>query len=246
MKPEQKIEPGTPRVEKKYCIVIDKEGPYFVYGNPPLQQEFIVPNEAGESWEYKQGIRFNMEEEPVALCRCGHSRCKPFCDGSHTKEEWDATLTAHPAPLLEEAEVFDGPGYQLIDNPTYCVHARFCMAKNTSWRLIRESGQEEVRELLRHEVFNCPSGRLKIWDKNSETYLEPELTPSLSLIEDPQKECSGPLWVKGGIPIEDCSGNCYEIRNRVTLCRCGKSKNKPFCDGEHMEEQKFTDELPSS
>ncbi len=64
------------------------------------------------------------------------------------------------------------------------------------------------------------------------------------MIEDPQKECSGPLWVKGGIPVEDCECNSFEIRNRVTLCRCGSSQNKPYCDGNHMQKG-FQDDLPS-
>ena len=42
------------------------------------------------------------------------------------------------------------------------------------------------------------------------------------------------MWVKGGLRIESSDGTNYEIRNRVTLCRCGKSKNKPFCDSSHV------------
>ena len=36
-------------------------------------------------------------------------------------------------------------------------------------------------------------------------------------------------------PIEGADGEAYEARNRVTLCRCGASNNKPFCDGKHVE-----------
>ena len=63
--------------------------------------------------------------------------------------------------------------------------------------------------------------------------IEPDLEPSISLIENPQTGTSGPIWVKGRIPIESADGFEYESRNRVTLCRCGKSNNKPFCDGSH-------------
>jgi CDGSH-type Zn-finger protein len=56
---------------------------------------------------------------------------------------------------------------------------------------------------------------------------------SIGLIEDPEQQCSGPLWLQGGIPIVAADGFEYEVRNRVTLCRCGASKNKPFCDGTH-------------
>ena len=48
---KRNVEPGTPKVDSKYSIVIDRKGPYFVYGQPPLKQEFIMPNEEGSSWE---------------------------------------------------------------------------------------------------------------------------------------------------------------------------------------------------
>jgi CDGSH-type Zn-finger protein len=51
---------------------------------------------------------------------------------------------------------------------------------------------------------------------------------------------SGPIWAKGGITVEAADGFQYEVRNRVTLCRCGASKNKPFCDGTHCS-IKFND-----
>ena len=45
----------------------------------------------------------------------------------------------------------------------------------------------------------------------------------------------GPLWVTGGIPVTSPEGTPLEVRNRVTLCRCGASANKPLCDGRHKE-----------
>jgi CDGSH-type Zn-finger protein len=41
--------------------------------------------------------------------------------------------------------------------------------------------------------------------------------------------------VRGCIPIESADGTLWETRNRVTLCRCGKSQNMPFCDGSHID-----------
>jgi hypothetical protein len=73
-----------------------------------------------------------------------------------------------------------------------------------------------------------------MWDKKSGKALEPEFEPAIVLIEDPAQNCSGPLFVKGGIPIEAADGYQYEVRNRVTLCRCGQSRNKPFCDATHI------------
>jgi hypothetical protein len=87
------------------------------------------------------------------------------------------------------------------------------------------------------ESHDCPSGRLVVWDKKTKKALEPILEQSIGLIEDPQMGISGPIWVRGCIPIESADRKLYTIRNRVTLCRCGKSTNKPFCDSSHYPEE---------
>ncbi|MCC8172833.1 MAG: CDGSH iron-sulfur domain-containing protein, partial [Odoribacter sp.] len=237
-----KREPGTSVADKKYNIIIDSKGPYFVYGQPELKQEYIVQDEEGISWNYRDGQKFTITDEPVALCRCGSSENAPLCDGTHSMIEWDYSLKEEKDTLLEEAEIYDGPNLKLADNPKYCVHARICMAKGTIWRLLEKTDKKETKEITKHEAFLCPSGRLKLIDKKSRDFIEPNLKPSISLIEDPQKKCSGPLWVKGGIPIQDSECNFYEVRNRVTLCRCGHSHIKPYCDGAHIE-VKYQDKI---
>jgi hypothetical protein len=82
-------------------------------------------------------------------------------------------------------------------------------------------------------VNNCPAGRLAAWDKASGEPVEHALPVSIGLVEDPVEQCGGPLWVRGGIPVTSADGHAYEVRNRMTLCRCGASRNKPFCDGSH-------------
>jgi hypothetical protein len=74
---------------------------------------------------------------------------------------------------------------------------------------------------------------LVAWDKRAKQAFEPVFDPSIGLVEDPQMGVSGPIWVRGGIPVESADGTPYEVRNRLTLCRCGASNNKPFCDGTH-------------
>ena len=69
-------------------------------------------------------------------------------------------------------------------------------------------------------------------DKKKGT-IEPGFEESISTVQEPSIGMSGPLWVKGGVEIESAKGEKYEKRNRVTLCRCGHSNNKPFCDGTH-------------
>jgi hypothetical protein len=75
---------------------------------------------------------------------------------------------------------------------------------------------------------------LVAWEKNGKV-IESDFEPSIGLVEDTQAKKMGPIWVRGGIPVESAAGKPYEVRNRVTLCRCGKSSNKPFCDGSHLK-----------
>ena len=79
-----------------------------------------------------------------------------------------------------------------------------------------------------------------VWDKKTGKPIEPKFEKSASLIEDPETQSSGPIWLKGGVELEGADGFKYEKRNRVTLCRCGRSRNKPFCDASHIEAG-FTD-----
>jgi hypothetical protein len=71
------------------------------------------------------------------------------------------------------------------------------------------------------------------WDRATGQALEPALERSIGLVEDPAQGASGPLWVRGGIPVTGADGHAYEVRNRMAPCRCGLSSNKPFCDGTH-------------
>ena len=241
-KEERFTESGTPLPGERYHIEILPDGPYLVYGNPPVQQEILIQNEEGVSWEYAKGHSYAATENPTALCRCGHSGKHPYCDGSHARADWDPTLTADNVPLLEKATIYDGATLQLSDNPDYCARIRVCMAKHSVWKNTIRSGKPEARETAIHEAVFCPSGRLKILDKETGEYIEPPLQPEIGLIEDPQKKCSGPLWVKGGFAV-DSPDTAYERRNRITLCRCGASANKPFCDGTHIDIC-FNDRLP--
>lgn len=237
------VEVGSKAAPETFYIKITDQGPYLVYGNPPIDQEIIMPNEEGSSWVYRKGTHFKSEGEPISLCRCGESKHKPFCDGSHQHAHWNPKETNDKTPLLENAEEFEGPTMILADNQDYCAFARFCDAYGRIWNLVQEAQSEKEKELVRHEAGHCPAGRLVLWDKEKEEVFEPPFSPSIGIIEDPGIHVSGPIWVKGGIRIESADGTSYEIRNRVTLCRCGQSSNKPFCDGTHAQ-MKFQDHLP--
>jgi CDGSH-type Zn-finger protein len=224
------MSPRNPRMKIKIC----KDGPYTVYGEIPLSEQILVPDEAGLSISWKEGKKYPLQEE-YDLCRCGRSKNKPFCDGSHCDFPFDGTETATREPFETHAEPRTiGPQLILTDVPVYCAVARFCDRAGGAWDNTRASADPAAREIALQEVANCPAGRLVLHDKDG-NLIEPKFEPSIGLVIDPVEEVPGPIWVRGGIPIESSDGYIYEVRNRVTLCRCGQSNNKPFCDGRHIE-----------
>ena len=173
------------------------------------------------------------EQVSYSLCRCGASKNKPYCDGTHVTVKFDGTETARRESYVSCAETIEGPVTNMTDYTDLCASARFCDSAGGAWNLVGQSGYEKANAELIRQCQHCPSGRLVAWDKKTGKPIEKKLEPSIALIQDPYMECSGPIWVKGGIPIESSDGEEYEARNRVTLCRCGGSHNKPFCDGAH-------------
>jgi CDGSH-type Zn-finger protein len=223
-------------------ITILANGPYLVSGSVPLALQTIGVNKAGESTEWVEGDALPASAQ-YALCRCGESKTKPFCDGTHSKIHFDGTETASRQPIMEQAQLFDGPAMQLADAEALCAFARFCDPHGQVWNQVERTDDLEVRERFIRQVGNCASGRLVAIDKETGKPVEPKLPESIGLVEDPAQKCSGPLWVRGGIEVVGADGQAYEVRNRMTLCRCGRSQNKPFCNGMHASDPKFRDGL---
>lgn len=213
-------------------VVVSPHGPYRVVGRVPLSVQVITPNSANESWDWTEGRKFDVDEE-YFLCRCGQSRNKPFCDNSHLRVGFEGKETASRRPVERQSEHFDGPTHDLSDAENLCAFARFCDPGGKIWALIARTDEPKVRELVLREASHCPSGRLVLREKGTGKVVEPPLPPSIGVVEDPALGVSGPLWVRGGIRVESADGKPYELRNRVTLCRCGASANMPFCNGSH-------------
>src|SRR5690606_28827529 len=110
-----------------------------------------------------------------ALCRCGHSANKPFCDDTHEQINFDGAETASHAPYAEQAKLFDGPAMALSDVPALCAAARFCHIYGTVWRQVAHTDDPQVRAQFVRQVGDCPSGRLVAWDKQSGAPVEPDL-----------------------------------------------------------------------
>lgn len=218
---------------KKGKIKVTKGGPYIATGKLPLAKQIIVADDEGNSAGWKEGEKYPLKES-YSLCRCGQSHNKPFCDEMHKKINFTGEETAINEKYDKQAEVLSGPDLNLKDEQDLCSGARFCHRGGGAWQLAENSDNPESKKLAIEEAQMCPSGRLVACDKKTGEKMEPNMEPSLGLIEDPEAKVSGPIAVKGGVTIESADGDEYEIRNRATLCRCGQSHNKPFCDGTHI------------
>lgn len=232
-----KTEPEGPAFPKREDrkIVVSRNGPYLVTGSVPLSVEVITNDRNGYAHHWRKGATYPMKER-YGLCRCGKSGTRPFCDGKHEKD-FDGTEVADRVPYREKADRIEGPELTLTDCLPLCSSAKFCDRAGGIWDLTRESDIPAAKQTAITEAANCPSGRLVVWDTTTGVAIEPEFVPSIGLIEYPKKGQNGPIWVRGGIPVVSEDGTPYEIRNRLTLCRCGRSENKPFCDSSHLDDE---------
>jgi CDGSH-type Zn-finger protein len=217
-------------------IRVLKNGPYLVSGNIPLLKATIKCDNQGIPTEWVISPKLQTSET-YSLCRCGKSNNKPFCDGNHMKVNFDGTEASDNEPYKKLAKDIDSPTLKLKDAEILCASARFCHRGGDIWQVIQKSDEPWAKKNAIENACDCPSGRLVVVDKVDDKTIEPPLDKSIGLIEDPGIGVDGPIWVRGGIPVYSSDGQLYEVRNRVTLCRCGKSTNKPFCDSSHYPEE---------
>jgi CDGSH-type Zn-finger protein len=117
-------------------IRVTKNGPYLVSGELPLAKATIATNAEGESIRWEWGKPFPAKTN-VALCSCGGSASKPYCDGTHSRIGFDGTETASRKPYREQAKLIEGPVLSLTDAEGLCAFARFCdptARSGASWK----------------------------------------------------------------------------------------------------------------
>lgn len=204
----------TPTVECK------PDGPYVIKGLSDLQAS--------------DGTR--LKTQPVlALCRCGGSANKPFCDGSHQRIGFSG-VNMVPAPAAPTD--YRAPGITIHDDRTLCAHAGRCtdglasVFKYGSEPWIDPAGAS-ITAII-ETIRRCPSGALSYTLDAPEP---PHEIPSASI----RVTKNGPYEVIGGLSLSDSATGKTSPGTQYTLCRCGGSKNKPFCDGSHWSNG-FTDE----
>jgi len=217
-------------------IEIEWDGPYHVEGEIPLVRKRQVVSEYGEplTWQKEETLQ---ARGPYQLCRCGHSHEKPFCDATHLEAGFDGTESASSAPTAERQAPVPGGTHIFVKRDTsLCMESGFCGLRNTNVdQLVPETADTQTRVQVIGMIERCPSGSYTYAVEPSGPDIEPDLPAQVAVVAEITSEgpIAGPLWVTGNIPVERSDGQPFETRNRVTLCNCGNSKNKPLCDGSH-------------
>ena len=167
--------------------------------------------------------------EVTALCRCGSSKTKPYCDGSHVGAAFSEDK--HPDRVRDERRDYVGERITIHDNRGICAHAGFCTEKLDSvfrqhaepWIDPDAATPEQVIETIR----SCPSGALSYSVDGVEQRDGEGVEPVVMIAPN------GPYAIKGRIELAGIEWGAGASREHYDLCRCGQSKNKPFCDGSH-------------
>lgn len=167
--------------------------------------------------------------EVMALCRCGASKSKPFCDGSHKEVGFDDTIGTPSG--RDRLIAYEGQEVTVTYNPLLCSHAAECgrLAKHIfnpaqkPWVQPDNGSVEDVRAV----VAACPSGALALGADAAREHLTADRA-------EIAVERNGPYWVQHVTAPADPQAEGMSAEKYV-LCRCGQSGNKPYCDGSHRD-----------
>jgi len=168
-------------------------------------------------------------EAVFALCRCGGSAKKPFCDASHKTNGFSGARVSDGGN--DKVESYRAAGITIHDNRSICAHAGVCtdglasVFKYGAEPWIDPSGAKA--QAIAETIRRCPSGALG-YSIDGREAPSPAAAPRITVTRD------GPYAVEGAVELVDGRWAQGASKTRYTLCRCGASKNKPFCDGSHF------------
>ncbi len=167
--------------------------------------------------------------DTVYLCRCGDSQNPPFCDGSHSKNGFSGDNEQ-----LDKAELVTWEGVTLRTqfNKNVCMHAFYCKPL----KVLRErelDGDSAAADEIKKVIATCPSGALAYEEKSDNSMSEFEDIDCVDIME------GGEIRIQSAFECDGLERQQNQPANRMTLCRCGLSKNKPFCDGKHRKKNGF-------
>jgi CDGSH-type Zn-finger protein len=169
--------------------------------------------------------------EHTVLCRCGSSARKPYCDGTHARVGYRSCKLEGRLP--DYVRDYVGKDITIHDNRAVCSHAEHCVRdlpavfsrEDRPWIHPDAAPADDIARTIE----KCPSGALS-YTRDGVLHKNLEREPAIRV--DPE----GPYDVVGGPELADPDGCRPESTEHYTLCRCGRSRNKPFCDGRHWTE----------
>jgi CDGSH-type Zn-finger protein len=211
----KQIQPTVP------FLVCLPNGPYYLILDPTPQPIPYLRNAQGQPCATGRG---------VALCRCGASQNKPFCDGSHGRIGFQ---DSRESTGTEDQRVsYRGKRLVIHDNRAICAHAGVCTDNlpgvfrmgSEPWIDADGADADAIVDVIRR----CPSGALS-YTLQGDAYTGEQREPAVVATRN------GPYAVTGGISLAGAEFGQGACREHYTLCRCGASKNKPFCDGSHWK-----------
>jgi len=168
-------------------------------------------------------------KQVTALCRCGASKNKPYCDGTHAKVGFDDAKDADRTP--DQRDDYVGAELTVHDNRGICAHAGFCTDRHPkAFRLKQEPWIDpdgEPKDEVIDAVRACPSGALSFTLDGVEE--RDRADDDARILVAP----NGPYAIKGGVELTGVEWGEGASREHYDLCRCGQSQNKPFCSGKH-------------
>jgi CDGSH-type Zn-finger protein len=175
----------------------------------------------------------------VALCRCGGSKSKPFCDGTHGPSHFSSENTSPPS-VPDKRKDYSGKSITVHDNRRVCSHSAECLRNLESVFNLEQrpwiNPDQSTMESVINTVKKCPSGALSYSIDGVEHRDQSERKPTVIV------DKNGPYRVEGGIELIGVENWAVGAsKEHFALCRCGASNNKPFCDGTHLS-IRFRDE----
>lgn len=201
--------------EQKPTIVIVKAGP-------------IIVNDL-ENFEYANGKR--IETKPrMALCRCGKSEFKPYCDRKHLDFGFKGEREIEPDS--KRISRYKAKTLTIYFDKTICSHSAVCLnslpevfdVERFPWVDPYGASEKKIMEVIE----KCPTGALSYTTDDGKTCCENIHREPKIIVQD-----NGPFDIEGGIELKDEYNSKPFVEEHYSLCRCGKSKNAPFCDGAH-------------
>ena len=218
-------------------IRIIPNGPYRVEGGIRLYVYSQEMSPQGEplNWIFEEEI--TPDRHPYLLCRCGKSKTFPFCDNTHIEIDFDGNQTAATdRPLKADVTMRANDGLTIQKFHPLCMSSGFCVRVAGAIEDFSEfSDDPEDHKIAIKMVEDCPSGSLTYsLDRDGEDIEKPYTKQIAFTREGVENELvNGPYWVMGYVPVERSDKVPFLTRNRVTLCSCGNSRQKPLCDGMH-------------